>query len=508
MSEQDLRLGILNTLLTTPHKDMVAINAVHSNMVQQDPLFYQHLAVWYFATGQIRDHKEAFVTNLCLSKFDGHRDIGLALLREMPTFQVANIVDFIHGKAVKRKVTTKVNGKTVINTVSEKSGLGKNIPRSMITEITNYLREREADQTWFESNVLTARKALKRLYALLHIKPSETAQNILFDDKPPEGSKLQALKVLANEKNPTEQAKIIMENKIPYRVASTVVHQMTPTVMLALLEVMSPQELIGSIGMLKRRGVLDNPDLAKIVNDKLVKAQKSKKVSGLKSLEAIKASGITGEVADNLNKVADAQVKARGKITAPTALIVDKSGSLQSAISIGKALAATISTIATNGLYVYAVDTMPYKIKPTENTVESWNKAFQGISASGGTILSSALKVMTANKELVEQIIVVTDENENHASAFPTAYNEYCRVMNVKPRVIFIKCGTHSDLMERMLAPTGAEIETLIVGNNVDYYSIPGILDLLCKGSRLDLLMSIMQVELPTRKKEGQLLAV
>ena len=47
---------------------------------------------------------------------------------------------------------------------------------------------------------------------------------------------------------------MIVEHAIPYRVAATVIKQMTPTVLLALIERMSPQELINNLGLLQARG--------------------------------------------------------------------------------------------------------------------------------------------------------------------------------------------------------------------------------------------------------------
>src|SRR5687768_2551587 len=101
-TEQDIRLEILNTLLTCPHRDLASIHGVHAEMVTQDPRFYVRLAAWYGATGAVRDHKEVFASTLILSEFDGHRDVGLALLREMPPYQVARVVDFIHGRVERR----------------------------------------------------------------------------------------------------------------------------------------------------------------------------------------------------------------------------------------------------------------------------------------------------------------------------------------------------------------------------------------------------------------------
>src|SRR5690606_37349614 len=58
----------------------------------------------------------------------------------------------------------------------ESFGLLRNVPRSLKTEVTRYLREREADPDWFDSTVLSARKSVKRLYAVLHVAPDERAQ--------------------------------------------------------------------------------------------------------------------------------------------------------------------------------------------------------------------------------------------------------------------------------------------------------------------------------------------
>jgi hypothetical protein len=101
--EQDLRLRILNTLLTTPHRKLEEIRPVHAEMVAGDPRFYVRLAAWYFDHGDVRDHKEMFVVTLVLSGFPGHRDVGLALLRQLPPYEVVRVLDFISGRKTTRK---------------------------------------------------------------------------------------------------------------------------------------------------------------------------------------------------------------------------------------------------------------------------------------------------------------------------------------------------------------------------------------------------------------------
>ena len=217
--EQDLRVKLFNTLLTTPHRDLAGIYLVHQEIIAQDPRFYVHLAAWYNDNGEIRDHKEMFVVNLALSDFPGHRDVGLALLRQMPPYQVGRVFDFIKGKTVRRRSKEEDRGEMV----AEKQGIFRSIPRSMKTEITRYLREREENPDWFDSSVLQARRTIKRLYASLHIAPSPRAQAILFDDDPPPDSRLYALKRIAKARTPAEQARAIVEHRIPYRVAASVI---------------------------------------------------------------------------------------------------------------------------------------------------------------------------------------------------------------------------------------------------------------------------------------------
>src|SRR5688500_7835037 len=117
-NEQDMRLQLLNTLLTTPHRKLGEIHPVHANIVSQDPRFYVQLAAWYADHGDVRDHKEMFVAMLALSGFPGHREVGLAMLRDLPPYQVGRVLDFVSGRKTTRKVPVKTATKAVVHTAS------------------------------------------------------------------------------------------------------------------------------------------------------------------------------------------------------------------------------------------------------------------------------------------------------------------------------------------------------------------------------------------------------
>ena len=517
--EQDIRLDILNTLLTTPHRRLDRVWPVHRDMVASDPLFYVRLAAWYNQHGDVRDHKEMFVITLALSDFPGHRDAGLGLLRALPPYQVGRVVDFIHGRKTSRKVRveTKVERRTKarklfsgkkeamaetaepkFETRVEEYGLFRNLPRSLKTEIVRYLREREADPDWFDSSVIGARKAIKRLYALLHVRPGDRAQRVLFDDDPPSDSRMFHLRALANAATPAEQARAIIEHKIPYRVASTVVKQMTPAVLLALIDSMSPQEMINNLGSLKRRGAMDNADLKGLIEQKLELAKTDSRVSALKAEEAIRAAGVSDDLRQQLESVADTQVKAKGRIKRPTALFVDKSASMNEAIELGKRIGAMASAICESELFVYAFDTLAYSIECSGSDMADWEKAFQGIRASNATAIGAPLAMMTRKKQYVEQIIVITDEGENNAPRFVPSLQEYSKALNVEPNICLVRTPGGGNHIERQLKSEKISVDVFPFSG--DYYSLPNLVPMLSRPSRMELLMEIMEYPLPERR--------
>lgn len=471
-AERDLRVEMLNSLLTTPHRELGKVAELHKMMVELDPIFYGHLAVWYQRNGDVRDHKEVFVGNLLTSKLTEHRDAGFILLQEFPPYQVARIVDFL------------------------KVHQGK-VPRSTRTAVRRYLETREKNPIFFDRSALRARKAMKHLYASLHIKPNVRADAVLFKDNPPEDSLAFAMKLLAIASSPLEQAQLIVEHKIPYTVAVGAIKQLTPTVLVALINAMSPQEVINNLKSLQTRGVMNNPQVKALIDEKLELAASDTRVAALKARVATDVAELDTATVARLERVMDEQVKKRGQITRPTALLVDKSSSMENAIKVGKRIAALISGITKADLFVYTFDTLPYSVQASGNQLSDWEKAFQHFQAGGATSIGAPLEAMRLRKQLVEQIILVTDEGENTAPYFAETYNAYKRDLKVEPSVLVVKVGYSYDWLERRLQEKQAQVDTFTFAG--DYYSLPNLIPLLTRPSRLELLMEILETPLPVR---------
>jgi hypothetical protein len=538
MIELDARALLLDSLLTTPHRDYQALLPIHLEIIEQDPLFYAHLALWYFEHGFVRDHQEIFVAMLCISRILGHRELGLNLLHKLPPYQLARAVDLIKGRPLKNRIpggrSTTIYPQflllaarpvSIVQQVAKRLrshwtrgrkvqfgrivpkpahhtdfnvgsvGLRMNIPRSMRSEITRYLRKREADATAFDRTALGSRRALKRLYAGLHIRPSERAQAVLFDNKPPPGSLAAVVKQISHASDPVIQARAIVQHRIPYRVAVSMISAMTSKVLDALIEIMSPQEVINNIQSLKRRGAFDHPTLRSKIEVKLDAARHDRRVSPYKAKVASIAVGAEGRLKSMLENVTEHQVKNTTRITRPTALLIDKSGSMIDALDLGRHLGAMISSVCQAEFYAYAFDTIAYPIEPDGPHLFQWERALSGFRAGGGTSCGIALEFMRRARQRVEQIIMVTDENENRGPLFRHAYMAYAEQFRIRPSVIFLKIGHSSHRLEAACASLG--IAPQVIDFRGDYYALPNVLPMLSYPSLTEMVMQIMGHALP-----------
>jgi len=505
-AEQDVRIKLLNTFMSCPHRDTDLLKDVHEELRSKDPAFYPHLAAWYTRHGDIRDHRELFISMLCTDPFTQNRETGLALFRDAPIFMKERVRGFIKGKVIKQRVKTgkkiKVGKKTIDEqkSISKVVGMKQNIPTCLKTEIENFLGHLEADNDRFDSAVLKSGKELKGLYASIHRRPPERHNNILFKKEYPEDSKLSVYKKIIGASSPDEAAKLIVENKIPYRVAVGLIDNITPSILVALINSMTPQEMINNIASLEARGANDNPEVKKLIKAKLEKAKKSKSVSALKSKVAKDTGRVKDEeIAKQLDDIADVQVKSKGKITVPTAIFVDKSGSMAQAIEVGKRCATLVSGVTEADLHVIAFDTMAHQVTSSGKALSDWEKAFSPIIANGGTSVGCALDYLIRQKVYIEQIVVITDEGENQMPRLVDVFKRYQEQMKVTPHVVIIYVpSTEIKTLGPSLKAAGIAYDAYEPKG--DYYGLPGLVQLLSRKSKLDLLYEIMATPLPTRK--------
>jgi len=129
IEEVDIRVNILDTLLTCPHRKVnESVIDIHKTMDEQDPIFYAHLGAWAQNNTAVRDHKEVFIAKMFLSEFAENREAAYVLLQDLPPYQVNNVIDHIKGKSI-----TSRNGKIY------EERFGKNLPRTFKSAVKQYL---------------------------------------------------------------------------------------------------------------------------------------------------------------------------------------------------------------------------------------------------------------------------------------------------------------------------------------------------------------------------------
>lgn len=482
LNEQDYRLEILNALLKTPHRKIEPYVPLFHEIHERDPLFFFQLACWYFDHGSVNDLKQLFIAYLFISRFsERFRQCAKQLMMRLPPFQVERVLWIIKGR--------NDPGNYV-------PGIATNVPRSFKTAVKEYLQEREKSEARFESAVLHARNSLKALYGSLRIKPSEYAQRVLFEDNPPEGSRLHALKMISWTDNAEEQALLIVENRIPYRAAVGVIKHVSPPVLVALIEVMSPQEMINSLASLRRHGAFDNPDVKAMIELKLEEGKTDKRVSALKTRKALAAAGGDDAIDTKVRSIGDERIKAAGRIKLATGLLIDKSASMEEAIELGKMIASIVAPVCESDLYVYAFDSIAYEVKSQGKELSHWEDAFRGINAGGSTSCGIAVEMMRKAKQKVSQLVIVTDQQENYQPFLATALRHYAKEFEEMPYVIIVNVGDHNSQLEDALRKQEIEVDAFTFAG--DYYSLPSLVPMLAKGTRTDLLLDIMVYPAPT----------
>jgi len=468
-------------------------------MADQDPIFYAHLGAWAQENTAIRDHKEIFIAKMFLSEIAEHREAAYALLQGLPPYQVNNVIDHVKGKSVVGR-----NGK-----IYEKR-FGKNLPRTFKSAVKQYLRTREADRDWFDSAALRDREALKSLYCRCRVAPGSThVRAVVFGDgEPDEGSKFAQFKAIGKETDPVKQAEMIVESGIPYTTAVGMVREVTPAVLIALINNMTSQELLVNLNNIKERGALDDSDVKALIDQKIKVAKKDKKVDTLKASQVVKnVKGLDEDVQLSFQEITDQKLKDT-RITRKTALLIDKSASMSQAIEASKYIGTLISACCEDDFYCYAFDRNAIPINCDSPNFSDWERATQGIKANGGTAIGAPLKNMIRRNEEVEQFVIVSDFSEMNDPFFAPAYQEYVDHFGTKPSIIMVKVvgrwGSRHDQFMRTIAPFKVENDTYTIDQGkVDYYSLPSLMNFLTRKSKFDLIQEILEFELPTKNDQG-----
>ena len=396
----------------------------------------------------------------------------------------------------------------------------RNFKGALRAAAKSYLKRRELDATMMEGALIRGSKYIKTFYIRTNTLPQNDEygwiNQYLWNEVVVEGSRLAALKSLQVETDPTKQAEIIVNYKLPRTLVTSVVSNITPSIWVAFLAVMSPQELLQSLGWFKKQGAFDNSDVKALIDDKLKKAKKVKKtridaLKGSKAAEAVE--GLDAETRKLVTDVTDAQLKQHSSITLRTALLIDKSFSMHEGIELGKLVGSVLAQacVKDNPPITYMFDNMATLIEWDDEededitTKSAWDSKLEMFKARGGTAPHTAIRAMIEDNRAVDQIVIVTDEGENQdrrgESKFVVELKNYENKIGHMPNVVIVRIGRYSsDRMTAVLKANNINIDVLPC-KDADSIAIPNLIQFCSRKSIFGLVQEILSLKLPKRSK-------
>jgi hypothetical protein len=137
-------------------------------------------------------------------------------------------------------------------------------------------------------------------------------------------------------------------------------------------------------------------------------------------------------------------------------------------------------------------------VEPAGTDLAAWERALSGIRAGGGTSAGAAVEFLRRKRQYVEQLVVITDEQENSAPFFVDALQKYRQELKAEPTVCFVRTPGATSYLEERCRQAGIAADAFQFGG--DYYALPNLVPLLTRPSKLELLMEIMEYPLPQRR--------
>lgn len=473
MSENQLnKRTVISELTKSPHGDLAQYVPIGVRAGFEDPAFFSHLIAWNERKGSIRDSRVALpVLALTVDAIWSDRELrdnAMAHLAKLAPRDLLRAVEFSRSAPAK---------------------LGSSRQKALRGLVESYLRDVEASQGGFERRAIQHRKTLKGLYAGCRIKPGPFAQRVLFDgEKVGLFQHVSALRTMSVE----EAAGTITNLRIPFLVARGAVGKRAsePAILQALVQNMTPTELVTNAKALEKLGVRDLPATRGAFEGAVVKASKSANVQAtLKTTRA--ADMIGGDTGERLRGLQEKQLDKLA-VEGDWAVFGDRSGSMQQSIELAKEIAATLARTVNGKVHLVFFSSDVQSFDVTGKSFDEIREITKRVVPGGGTAMGLPVAYLAERKISVDGMVFVSDGGERGNPQFPTFYKRYVEDMDVEPTVYLYKVrGSDPDWLSQYCARDGVDLQVFDLTGPTDSYSLPALITTM-RASRFSLIDEIM----------------
>jgi hypothetical protein len=213
---------------------------------------------------------------------------------------------------------------------------------------------------------------------------------------------------------------------------------------------------------------------------------------GREGIRAVGQRSANREIAMLIDRIAEVRIKSEGRISKPTALLIDRSSA--EAIEMGNRLARLISAALIDRvarLHVFAFDSAAHPLTTAGENIAGLANGSKIVEASGHADPSTAFRFLLRNRLAVEQIVLVVAACDGEADGLAEVYSTYRTSLGLTPTVIAVNVGAASESVERELRKASAPV--IAYSFNGDRNSLATLIPTLCRPSKLDLLMGLLE---------------
>lgn len=263
---------------------------------------------------------------------------------------------------------------------------------------------------------------------------------------------------------------------------------LTPAIMVTLLPSLSDRDLRILTPTLEELGLMSEPEIRVRWEKAIAEATDQRALNIAKNVRSKELREKLAEASDNAVKKAVAEATAEQSVD--VMFLIDKSGSMQGAIDKSKeALSRILAGFPSERVHIASFDTVGTVLKPKAPSRAAVQHMLGGITAGGGTVHASAVRVLHATgvriaKDSKLVVIVVGDEAGETGEQFAKSFRDYG--YDVAAIAILVSVsgarGTTVQSAARVLGVPYSEVQ---IDQFEDPYQVPRVLRALLEAAPL-----------------------